>query len=73
MSKLLKLHMGFHLEGVGIYSKYVEMEIEDVRELDDSAAQQACVTSSEPSMPKTSHSLLSGQQGPVGRRLAHKK
>jgi len=52
MSKLLKLHMGFHLEGVGIYSKYVEMEIEDVRELADSAAQQACVTQASPQCPR---------------------
>ena len=50
MSKQLKLHTRY---GVGIYSKYVEMEIEDVRKLAYSAAQQACAASSKPSMPKT--------------------
>jgi len=46
----LKLHTRY---GVGIYSEYVEMEIEDVHKLAFAAAQQACATSNEPSMPNT--------------------
>ena len=47
---------------MGIYSEYVEMEIEDVHELAYSAAQQACAASSEPSMPKTFKQALARPQ-----------
>jgi len=59
--------------GVGIYSEYVEMEIEDVHKLAYSAAQQACVASSKPSMLKTFKQALLVCREQNGRRLANRK
>jgi len=64
---------GSILEEVGIYSEYVEMEIEDVCKLAYSAAQQACVASSKPSMPTTFKQALASCREQHGGKLADRK
>jgi hypothetical protein len=49
-------------EAVGIHPDFVEMEIDDVRELAFSAAQQAFAASNEPAMPKTFKQAMASPQ-----------
>ena len=53
---------GSVLEAVGIYLEYVEMEIDDVRELAFCAAQQAYVSPGESAMPRTFKQAMASPQ-----------
>ena len=59
MSRALRLRTR---SGAGIYPEYVEMEIDDVRELAFSAAQQAYAASSELPVPKTFKQAMAGAE-----------